>query len=656
MMAEFGVNTTTTVHNACNVSNEPHTSYFGQQQPRTNRNSKSEKRSSPVSNTEPSWPQVSAIILALHHSVPDLEAACGMCTPREMPTGTLTQRETVAGDKSIDHVCTMAPPKKINSLHTTTHPAIIRYGSSWWMEQFKSPALRAIYFRVIHAMLLFPKHGIQLLIEGNAYDIWTLVDICVKSNLCAHAIRICWYYMRTSWTGPTGSFGETPDTVKSCMVPRAAVALIHTIRNAIHDTPVKYLDHSISLLRRLTMLISGNNPRQRPVNNTTQYEFLHRVTMAEKRVPCQATNDLVTNRWITAPKNIRKVIEPDVNFAWRLAAHEIIRHECTKLTMAQIMNILVYTRRALVRIPAVREDVDFISLYAFIVRCLISRLRTKLIVVNKPRCTCHAKCIGPLGSVPTLEKRIWGETVELHGALIVCGACNLSYVVENPASDKARRCVAVRNPEVEMCSIDMCTSFKQLRLIQLDLIMSKNRHIHLRCAHLFYTTNSVNITDELNNTSLSGPQARNYGTCFSGSRKCFKRFVIKSPSPRNNEPRIPATNHEFWHRCKQCASLGPTEFVLDSSLAFSDQDPNSCMHHYCRSTVSADSMCRGCRAAATCYHVPERLVAQVDTLRSISNGRPAFISLLKKVKLIYELRNILSTATGWPGLIDDYDI
>lgn len=139
-----------------------------------------------------------------------------------------------------------------------------------------------------------------------------------------------------------------------------------------------------------------------------------------------------------------------------------------------------------------------------------ARAKIKIIEVNFPACTCHAKCSGPTGLFPRLEDLFYTKNIApLHFTVNVCGHCRRAHNIENTTSQKPRELLVSQNPGLTACSSDACAIIRHIPLVELVI-----NETTVRYAHRFYTTNAENVVGEVFNGERLGAAGRMFGVCF----------------------------------------------------------------------------------------------------------------------------------------------
>lgn len=409
----------------------------------------------------------------------------------------------------------------------------------------------------------------------------------------------------------------------------------------------------LELEKRMAILVDPDRVKVCPaLPYTGRYSFLHKVfTQISKRVVGTCMNNLITYRFQQSSdeRHLHRNVEPDVNYGRRVATMDLLLNGVTEV---DVDDLLILLERVINRLDTSEKyasisqlvnatggnvtDSELIHLATSLYEIGRSWLRTKLIEVNCPYCTCHVKCTGQTGLYPKLESAFYEKSAPLHLSTVVCGGCRLSPTIENTTAKKPRRSVNSRNPKLTICVLDNLSTFKHVPLYALRVV-NKNTIMY---SHRFYATNSMNIMQEIFGQTPSAPGSRIYGVCYSGRRTCFKRFVDTLPSSRNSAGKLPYSQAHMWFRCADCKDLPIYDPSNYNYVPWSGvQHEYTCLlvvakqarEHFRRVrnwdkavSMSANVMCRGCRSAALCRHA-------VDGLLEIyikSGGNETFLAKL----------------------------
>lgn len=367
-------------------------------------------------------------------------------------------------------------------------------------------------------------------------------------------------------------------------------------------------------------------PRFNTAPSTERHTFFHKLlTQAKRNVGTLLTN-LVATRWegANSAMEFRRRVNPDVNFARRLAISVRVINELTELPLMDIVelidkhthhitdskSVVDFDRPIMERAGRV-TDADLVFLLSMLTDAGRARFKNKIIEVNRVDCTCQTKCVGEMGKYPELEETFYKEIFTRQTGTIICGFCRLSHSVENTTSQKPRRCINSQNPVVSSCSIEGCTAMKHVSLYALEV----EGPAMIRYSHRFYSTNPKLILEEVFGEKKSSTQGRVYGVCFTGYRNCFKKIITKTKLTTDGETQYsePAT----WCRCTGCDCV--EVFDPDNhNIYLEDINKGTCIaslyQKFKRGMVidcEIGNMCRGCRSAMLCRHVVSGMVNRV---------------------------------------------
>jgi len=513
-------------------------------------------------------------------------------------------------------------PTRLPSYDNNENGDPFEYGSVPWLKRFYTNGIVNIFDRLLQAA--------NYTIAGNG-------GACAMDARCVHAIRVANYFQRTTiiWRADVRN--------TSSIFYQCGEILIGAFRKLRNGKNME--KRIIDIERRLTSMIDEQHSRHKSLKSIYRWRFQSRYYSLRKKTVCEATNNFITEQWATAVENMRREVQPDANYMRRLALYELIIHHCTNMTAGQLLSF----NELLVRCYSVYSDLlynsDNLLLLTAAYEMGRARLHTKLIEVNERNCRCFAKCVGPIGDMRQLEKRVW-DSFQRHSGLVVCGACRLSPIVESTTAEKPRRTHSSITPEVESCSVDGCSSYKLVRLVVNDVRATKTGLVHIRYAHRFFATNSVNVTDEASGRKQGGTQARFYGVCYSGRRACKKRFIISSPSAGAVESRStpPYSDTTYWFRCSSCQQKDSEDatWSLAQRTDCSRTESQTCLRRWFMSDhFPKEKMCRGCKIAATCAHLDEVLYRNITTARSF------LPNVVKKCKRLTALRWWLCRPEAW---------
>lgn len=509
-------------------------------------------------------------------------------------------------------------PNYLSVSEKTASP--FEYGSKEWLTRFCTPELITVFDDLTNVA--------KLPVTGR---------VCANNPMCVHALRITGYYLRTVWI-PTKDAKRS--TNNPSLIYQCGLLILCAIKTAAKIADVEDKKTLREVETRLTEMINEKHSRYNTLKSIYRSRFPSHYYTTRKTVVCRAVSDLITERWETAVEDLHREVQPGINYARRLATLELIVHQCTNMTSGQLLSFNDLLRQCHEVQPALLKCSDNLHLLTLAYLMGRARLNTKLIEVNPKHCRCFAKCLGAYGNEKRLERFAW-ESFDRHAGLLVCGVCRLSPVIENTTAEKPRRTYSSITPEVESCSADACTSFKFVRLVVQDVRVTETGFVHIRYAHRVFTTNSVNVTDEVNNGKKTGPQSRMYGMCYGGNRSCLQRFIILAPSLNSNNAQDPTpfADLDHWFKCESCRSSSRKFGAVSSLNLCPNISDSTCLRKYfSKSDFPKELLCRGCKIAATCPHLDEVLYlrTQADVRRVCS-----------RIKRLTDLRRWLSTGDGW---------
>lgn len=533
---------------------------------------------------------------------------------------TMTMMTTVVSMKEVVvRACGSSRPVFVPTATATCSSQWV-YGSKAWLDN---------YVRGSSIVEIFERLRLAIKSDRSGAD-------CAADASCVHALRLFGFFLRTTW------MGETERSPPNGVAYQNARLLTWRIANGGDRRLSKKMR---AIEDQLTAMVAGRRNRYRSLDNIYRNRFVTSYYTGRKSAIAKAVSDLVTERWRTAASDVYREIAPDVNYVRRLAVTELLVHRLTDATAEQLYVVNEILRRACLAHPDLNSCADAIYVMNMAQTMGSARSRVKLLEVNRPRdCRCFAKCIGPVGLDRKLEMRLW-DAFERHAGTIVCGACRQSPVINTAGSEKVRRTYSSVTPEVESCSVDGCSSFKFVRLVIQDVRCRRGGRLDFRCSHRFFATNTVSVTDELDGRPKRGVRARFYGVCYDGKRTCTRRFTVASSSGRSEAAVASFADTDAWFRCDDCRSF--REGGAASSLALcssQSEDPTCLRRYFSASTLVTDprQLCRGCKMAATCYHV------DLELFRFVLRADDATLSrLFARIEKLARLRLYLTKPECW---------
>ncbi len=507
-----------------------------------------------------------------------------------------------------------------------------------------------------------------------------LVMACMKDANFIHLMRLTAHFIRTTWTNTSYGMNEPGNVMIQCAHAIVYSIECHAIELGVHlkrllpitsmrcrgthprqrgaNLPImmrplpsgvgtvgqlysQVRRRSAELIKRLSRIACGFHARHDSLPSAYRNTFLHKYFTRVKQTAFRLSSNLVTERWKGATRDpamyVSRPIKPANNYAKRLAILELVMHGITMLKMTQLLTVIDMVMNAPAKYTQMLAyDVEYINLLTLLYTTGRARFRTKFLRLNENGCTCHTKCTGPLGNNRDLEKRIYDQSVSLHAQCLVCGICRLSPLVENTTRERPRICLSSKNPAIDTCSLDGSSSFKAVPLYELSTRWRDGKPM-LQYQHLAYTTNSVNVADELQHRPYSGRRSRIYVLCFGGRRTCKQRHMVDSPTARNQEKQIVSyKDMRYWFRCPTCSS-SDRDYGPPSSLALTDTEPNTCIARVfaVSASLTVGQMCRGCKAAVFCHHIDRYLC------KCIMDENLCATAIYRRIRLLERVRRLL---------------
>ena len=545
----------------------------------------------------------------------------------------------------------------------------------WLTRVWSTETIIGLVVRLVR--LRWPRHQVHT----------PLVIACIADANFIHLMRLTGHFIRTTWIKIPYGANESTNVMIQCAqaivysIERHAIELrVHLkrllpitsmCREARHhrqrggNLPVmmrplpsgigtvgqlhsQVSRRSAELIKRLSRIACGTHARHDSLPSAYRHTFLHKYYTRVKQTAFKLSSDLVTERWKRAACDptsyVSQPIKPADNYAKRLAILELVMHGITMLKIPQLLTVIDMVMNAPTKYTEMLAyDTEYINLLTLLYTTGRARFRTKFLRLNENGCTCHTKCTGPLGNNRDLEKRIYGQSLSLHAQCLICGICRLSPFIENTTREKPRMCLSSKNPAIDTCSLDGSSSFKVVPLYELSTQWSDGKPL-LQYQHLAYTTNSVNMADELLHRPYSGRRSRIYGICFGGYRTCKQRYTVDSTTARNRVKQITSYKDVgYWFRCPSCMSSN-RDYGPHSSLALSDVEPNTCIARVFTISVplTAGQMCRGCKAAVFCHHLDSYLC------KCITDKNFSAAAIYRRIRLLERIRReLLGSRDHW---------
>lgn len=379
--------------------------------------------------------------------------------------------------------------------------------------------------------------------------------------------------------------------------------------------------HERSLLKVHNML-SVYHPRHACLLAKSRYTLQHKPLTALKRKLSSDETLIITKRILhgSRPNSVKDVIQPSVNFVLNLAVIELCFTQATKLSSEDLFSLLT----SLKDIPL---DVDINYVVSGLTDMARSRLRVKFIEVNKEYCTCHTKCCGYDFS-EVLRDEIENKALKRHTTIFCCQRCMLTPLVRNTRARKPRMKICSSNPSLETCSLDNCSTFRDIPLYTVEY---KGFGLY-KYQHLFYMTNVVNVIEELSGKNATGPSSQLYGMCYGGSRICFTRLKLDIQSSINKKNILTSCHDEERYMCNQCSNKDI--YVKDSrklsTYTYGNDifDSNTCVNHSLNELENGANVknvikkiCKGCKMKFLCSHTMLTITRIAVQLMSCDNIR-----------------------------------
>lgn len=387
--------------------------------------------------------------------------------------------------------------------------------------------------------------------------------------------------------------------------------------NLVSGHPVtKVLVNILALLGGVKLQTDWNT-----LNTIHKYSIYHKFLTYTKRLVSTMLNDRITLQWLTSdkPEYLCRIVNPDRNFAYRLAYIESIVNSACLLSFSDLLYLLDvvsewisygYAPGVSQRMSTLSKDADVLYVFYILNIMAKARFKTKVLEINEPCCSCHAKCNGLRDYAPEsydLEEMFYNNQVLTHASTHISPVSRLSLIVDNTTSYKPRRTVLPTTPSLSTCSTDACTTPKFLQLY--FLTENDNGFFY---SHRFYISNSTPITDMLYRNLLSTATGRYYGICYGGERTCWKAItsIIKSCKQYGLQDNF--TESSYRWKCNKCQRR-----PLYNKKIHNFPDPllhdNTCVMFIYNKACELKSveqavkkyynyMCKGCRASLMCHH------------------------------------------------------
>lgn len=307
------------------------------------------------------------------------------------------------------------------------------------------------------------------------------------------------------------------------ILTKCAKMLVHGAK-MIYSPKRTHVMTILETLKKLTNLTVSTSPAGKTVLKYNNFAKLHKfVTTKLKRVHGARQNAFVTDR-LTKDRDVNlctSVVVPGVNYARKAALHNLVYYRMGEVNLCRVMGLCLSEQRKSAEYTTVAE-MDMIELA---VGTASSRLKVQPIVVNFPGCTCTAKCSG--WDNRNVED-LFQENCAISGvqSIKVCRRCGLSPNTKNKKATRAQSRVNNMNTKCVCCSLDGSPAVDDLELYR--LVVHEDGYYDYK--HMFHSTNTVSLMEQLSNKTVGGPEMKLHGTCFGGWRKCYSPVKINIPS------------------------------------------------------------------------------------------------------------------------------
>jgi hypothetical protein len=444
------------------------------------------------------------------------------------------------------------------------------------------------------------------------------------------------------------------DVDKDSTYKSACSLLQHFITSCLYPRQITHKEKTDYLLKEKNLrdILYGNNIKFNCLHHVSRLRFLKQIIARNKKSVNIGINEYIKNKWKN--QNIQVDILPYADYPVRVAITRLIFHYTTNLTTGKLLSL----------IESLQSNInDFDSHWKqFIMQTLgnmfKSRIESKMWQINEDGCTCHAKCMGPIGDTP-LDVFVWKHSFPLLVSLKQCGTCRAISNIENASvtknkkrfscncTDKSRTTFSIHSPEMETCSVDGSSSFKLTSLI--DMSCSKNpetNSLYTTFSHRLYTPNIIPLINEiygdLNNIKCNSLDDDDdddeeikrksgikktcfYGMCFNGSRHCLQIYLKIC----SNKTTIPSFKHlNYWGRCFTCRQQNIV-FSIGAEIGTSGNSYTCIAKYFVQyPNFPAKRLCFGCKLAILCRHF------QLYLYNLLNQDQPSYKIFLKIVILI----------------------
>lgn len=360
--------------------------------------------------------------------------------------------------------------------------------------------------------------------------------------------------------------------------------------------------HESSLLKIHNML-SESHPRHPCLLMKSRYTLQHKPLTGMKR-KLSSNENLIASKRLSQGLNtntIHNAVKPSPNFALNLAIVELCFMQAAKLSSYNLFSFLT----SLGQVPL---DVDVNYVLSGLIDMARNRLRVKFVEVNEEYCTCHTKCCGYDFS-RNLRHELEEKALKRHATIFCCQRCMLTPLVRHTKARKPRMKICSSNPALETCSLDNCSTFRDISLYNADY---KGFGV-FKYQHLFYMTNIVNVIEELSGKKATGPSSQLYGMCYGGSRICFSQVRGDLKSSLDVNRQITSCYDKERYMCTNC--LNKNVYTAHSGIIISclygknildvgtciELSINELERGLCMQSVM-NKICTGCKLKFLCHH------------------------------------------------------
>lgn len=452
--------------------------------------------------------------------------------------------------------------------------------------------------------------------------------------------------------------------------------------------------------KNLRDILYGNNPKFNCLRHVSRIRFIKQVIAQNKKKVNIGINEFIKNKWFANRNQHYLQVDslPHADYPVRVAITRLIFHYCTNLSTGKLLSLIEYLdstppyNKNNCTEGELQQNMKFNNSHwkQFIMQTLgnmfKSRIESKMWQINEDGCTCHAKCMGPIGDTP-LDVSVWKYSFPLLVSLKQCGMCRGISNIENASvtknkkkfscncTDKSRTTFSIHCPEMETCSVDGSSSFKATSLI--DMGCSKNprmNSLYINFSHRLYTPNIIPLINEIyyefnhtrcNNINLDDDDDDDddemrqrkkktgvnktcfYGICFNASRHCLQPF-LKICSYKTAIPSF--KNINYWGRCFKCRQQNIV-FSIGAEMGISGNSKTCIAKFFTQyPKFSAKRLCFGCKLAILCRHFQLYLYSLINDPSFVRQNHPEetftlsykiFIKILILISLQNTVRQIL---------------